>query len=658
MNLHRIFEPIRINGVEISNRICRPGHGTSFTIGSRITEDLIAYHLARAKAGVGLIFLDLATVHPSSFGFNLHSWDDSIIEGYQRFSRAIHPTGAKVFHQLWHGGAHWPPVDGGPPWSSSRLAAPFTNIVPVEMNHDQIHEIAAAFARAAWRAEQGGLHGVEIHAGHGYLLHQFLSPLTNRRCDDYGGSLDNRLRFTREVLIAARSAVSPTYPVGIRISDQFAPGGLSIEECAQCVRQLEAEGLIDFVNASQGSYYSIPAMLPSMSEPIGSMLPSSAPIAAAASRVPRIVCGRLRTLEEGEQVLRDGIADLVGFVRPLIADPELISKTRSGRPDQVRPCIGCNQGCVAGILSMAHRMGCVVNPAVGFESSRSEDLIGRTDNPKKVLVIGGGPAGMEAARTAALRGHRVTLCEAAPHLGGALRVARLAPKLHGIYDIADWMEREIFRLEVSVRTGSYMEVDDVQRESADVVIVATGAVPAHDGVLISVPGEPVAGIDQAHVLSSTDAMTDKHRNLGASVLVYDDRGDYEAIAVTEYLLAKDIAVTFVTRCASFAPSIDMAVRAEPALERMYAKGSFDLITRAHLVTIERDHCVIRPLQSHRTRRIAANSVVMVAGKSPLNDLARDLQGRVPSLHLAGDALSPRDLQSAIREGHTAGRSIL
>ena len=657
MDLRRIFEPIRINDLEIPNRICRPGHGTSFAIGSHITDDLIAYHAARARAGVGLIFLDLATVHPSSFNFNLHSWDDSIIEGYERFARAIHACGAKAFHQLWHGGAHWPAADGGPPWSSSPLAAPFTGIVPIEMDQAQVEEIVQAFARATWRAEQGGIDGVEIHAGHGYLPHQFLSPLTNQRTDEYGGSFDNRLRFLRELLTAARAAVSPRYPIGIRISDQYAPGGLSIEECAEAVRRLEADGLIDFVNASQGSYYSIPAMLPSMSEPTASMLPSSAPIAAAASRIPRIVCGRLRTLEDGEQVLRQGIADLVGFVRPLIADPELVRKTRSGRAEQVRPCIGCNQGCVGGILSVTHRMGCVVNPAVGFEASLAEELIGHTDHPQDVMIVGGGPAGLEAARTAALRGHRVTLCEAAANIGGALRVARLAPKLQGIYDIGDWLEREVYRLGVTVRTGTYVEASDVLREAPDVVIVATGAIPRTDGVLISVPGEPASGVEQEHVLSSAQLLTGPNRDLGSSALVFDDLGQYEAIGVAEYLLEKGVAVTFATRCVSFAPAVDMAVRAEPALERLYAKGSFELITRAHLVAVERNHCLIRPIHGRTARRVPADTVVMVAGKRSLNELARELAGRVATVKLVGDALSPRDLQCAIREGHLAGRQI-
>lgn len=657
MELRRLFEPIRINDVEIPNRICRPGHGTSFAVGSHVTDDLIAYHVARARAGVGLVYLDLATVHPSSFNFTLHSWDDGIVEGYDRFVRAIHACGAKVFHQLWHGGAHWPPADGGPPWSCSPLAAPFTGVVPIEMDHGQIEEIVQAFARATWRAEKGGIDGVEIHAGHGYLPHQFLSRLTNHRADEYGGSFDNRLRFLRKVLTAARAAVSARYPIGIRISDQNAPGGLSVEECAEAVRRLEADGLIDFVNASQGSYYSIPSMLPSMSEPIGSMLPSSAPIAAAARRIPRIVCGRLRTLEDGEQVLREGIADLVGFVRPLIADPELIRKSRSGRVEQVRPCIGCNQGCVGGILSIAHRMGCVVNPAVGFEATLAEELIARTDEPKKVMVVGGGPAGMEAARTAALRGHRVTLCEASANLGGALRVARLAPKLQGIYDIADWLEREVYRLGVTIRTGTYIEASDVMREAPDVAIVATGAIPRTDGVLITVPGEPAVGVERSHVLSSVELLTDPGRHLGSSALVFDDLGQYEAIGVAEYLLERGLAVTFATRCPSFAPAVDMAVRAEPALERLYAKGSFELVTRAHLVAVERDHCVIRPIHGRGTRRVPADTVVMVAGKSSLNELARELAGRVPVVSLVGDSLSPRDLQCAIREGHLAGRRI-
>jgi NADPH-dependent 2,4-dienoyl-CoA reductase/sulfur reductase-like enzyme len=302
-------------------------------------------------------------------------------------------------------------------------------------------------------------------------------------------------------------------------------------------------------------------------------------------------------------------------------------------------------------------MGCVVNPAVGFEGSLAEELIGRTDHPMSVMIVGGGPAGMEAARTAALRGHRVTLYEATANLGGALRVARLAPKLQGIYDIGDWLEREVYRLGVTVHTGTYVEAADVLRETPDVVIVATGAIPRTDGVLISVPGEPAAGVDQAHVLSSAELLTEPDRNLGASALVFDDVGQYEAIGVAEYLLEKGVSVTFATRCASFAPAIDLAVRAEPALERLYAKGSFELITRAHLVAVEHDYCLIRPIHGRAVRRVPADTVVIVANKCSLNELARELAGRVPTLSLAGDALSPRDLQCAIREGHLAGRRI-
>jgi 2,4-dienoyl-CoA reductase-like NADH-dependent reductase (Old Yellow Enzyme family)/thioredoxin reductase len=654
--LQRVFEPIQIGRVTVPNRVVRTAHGTWIARG-QVNDELIAYHVARAKGGVGLSYLEFTTVHPSSFLPGLASWDDSVIAGYRKAVQAIHPHGMKMFQQLAHGGFMYPPLDGSPAWSASAVPNPLSGAIAVPMTREQITQVIDAFAQAARRACEAGVDGVEVHCGHGYLLHQFLSPLTNHRDDSYGGNLDNRLRFTREVLDAIRKSVDAGFPVGIRLSDQLAAGGVDAEECARMAGLLEAEGRIDFINGSQGSYHSLPAMLPAMDKPLGSMLSSSAIVVAGTRRIPKILtAARVRTLEEAEQMLRDGLGDLIGLQRAHIADADLVRKTRAGRVDEIRPCIACNQGCVGGLLSPAARMGCAVNVAVGFEQTLSEDLIRRTSQPKRVLVIGGGPAGMEAARVAALAGHHVNLVEANARLGGLVNVARLAPTMQNFGDIGDWLDREVHRLGVTVRTGTFMDAADVQRENADVVIVATGSTPRMDGVQAMVPAQAAMGVDLPHVISSTDLLTDRKRVFGQHALVFDDVGHYEAVAAADLLIEKGVAVTFATRCSSFAPIVDSWTRAEPALERLQ-RGRFRLLTRMQLLEVRANDSVLRPLQGNTREIVPAELVVLVLARSPLAGLYQELRGTVPRLVLVGDALSPRDLQAAIREGHMAARNI-
>lgn len=658
MALTHLLQPITINKLEVKNRILRTGHGTYYGKGS-VSDDLIAYHEARARSGVGLTTLEVTCVHRSSVNNTLFGWDDEIIPGFRKISAAMHKHGMKLFTQLWHGGQHWPSADGAPPWSASTVPSPW-GFVPIAMTHDQIEEIVAAFAAAAVRAREGGLDGVELHFGHGYLVHQFYSAMTNRREDAYGGPLENRMRFGNDIIDSVRRAVGRDFPVGIRLSDQHIDGGLTAEECAEIVRRLCAAKMIDFVNASMGSYHDPASMLPTMETPVGAMLPSSGPIAAAAD-VPRMIAGRYRTLEEADQAIRAGVADMVGIVRAMIADADLVGKTLQGRAEEVRPCIGCNQGCVGGILTPSQRIFCTVNPAVGYERTLSEDLIVKTDAPKKIVVIGGGPAGMEAARIAALSGHRVILFEAQPRLGGALNIARRVPMLGGIADIAYWLEREVFRLGVDVRLSTYMESADVAAEHPDAVIVATGSVPRMDGVQANTPAFPAQGVAQSHVHSSHDIFDVSRSALGSSALVLDDTGGYEALGVAEHLIEQGLAVTLVTRLPALAPAMDISMRVEPALRRLRQR-EFVLVTRGRLHAIGKGSCEIGYLEGGATWTVSADTVVLVTYNEAQDGIFRELGGgtraeREYSLKIVGDACSPRDLLVAIREGHMAGRFI-
>ena len=652
------MSPIRINGLEIRNRIARAAHGTSYGRGA-ISDDLVAYHEARARSGVGLNILEATVVHRSSANHTVDAVDDSIIPGFSRLAEASHRHGMRTFVQLWHGGHRWAPATGQAPLSASDVPSPLGAVnTPFAMTKDQIDMITEAFVAAALRVQKGGLDGIELHFGHGYLVHQFLCPLTNRREDEYGGSLENRMRLGRDLLKAIRHRVGPDYPLGIRLSDYNAPGGLSPEEAGEVVARLCADRLVDYVSGSMGSPYSIDSMLGAMDQPTGYMLPSAQPIVSRAT-VPTMIAGRYRTLEEGDQAIREGLADMVSYVRAMIADPDLVAKTVRGEALRVRPCIGCNQGCVAGIRLPRQRMLCTVNPAVGEERSLSEDLIRPVQSPRKIVVVGGGPAGMEAARVAALCGHKVVLFEAQPFLGGAVRIAMRAPKLSSIGDIVTWQEQELYNLGVDVRLSAYAEDAEVLEERPDVVIVATGSLPRMDGFQAARPEAPVPGFDLPHAVSSHDVMFMPRERLGHSAVVFDDVGHYEAIAVAEQLVSQGLKVTYVARHSSFAPHIEATVRTGPALRRL-RQGDFTLIVGGRLVAIGRDATTVGYLDGEQTWDVPADTVVMVTYNRAQTELYRALGGgtRVSKpyqLHLIGDANAPRDLLVAIREGHLAGR---
>lgn len=652
MALKRIFEPIFIRHLEIPNRVVRTAHGTHMARDA-FDADSIAYHVARAKGGCGLTIIEAASVHSSSEN-TLFNRDDRVIPGFEALMRAVRPYGMRVFEQLFHGGHQTFGEGRRPPWSASTIPSPVLGAVPIPMGEPEIAEIIQCFAEAARRCRDGGLDGVEIHAAHGYLIHQFLSPLTNRRTDRWGGSLENRMRFLQEILRATRKAAGPDYIVGVRFSASQAPGSLGEAEINQVSRALIAENLIDFLDASIGDYYRMDSMVSGMQSPTGYELPSSAQLTENIP-LPRIVSGRFRTLEDAEQILRDGIADMVSLVRAQIADPDLVRKTREGRVEEVRPCIGCNQGCIGGLIR-DQRLGCAVNPAVGYELSLGEDLIRRTDVPKKILVVGGGPAGMEAARVGALMGHAVILAEASSKLGGAINAAKRAPRLHGIGDITDWQEREMFRLGVEVRFGTYLDADGVLAEAADAVILATGSLPRMDGLQFGAPATPIKGYDLPHVISSHELLLGPPRDVGKFALVLDDTGHYEAIAVAEFLMSKGAAVSFVTRLGSITPYVDTTMRTVPALERLY-EGNFTLLTRHQIVEIRPGSAAVRPVQSERVTTIAADTIVLVTPNEPLRALYDALRDRIPRIALVGDALAPRDLQAAIAEGHRIMRTM-
>lgn len=646
----KALEPISIASVEIPNRVVRTAHGTHFGDGG-FSPTLIDYHVERARGGVGLTILEIAGVHPTCPS-SICNFDDSIIEGYARLMEAVRPHGMRVFQQLWHAGHNGLPLDGGPPWSSCDLPSPVLGMVPIGMNKAQIDEVVAAFAAAAERCKKGGIDGVELHASHGYLPQQFMSAMLNHRDDEYGGSFENRMRFTVEVLSAIRERVGADYPVGVRLSPEIVDGGMTPEETAKAASYLEEKGLIDFLDVSMGGYFAFPKMIGGMFEPAGYELPTSAPVTSAV-KVPRIVTGRFRTLEEVSQVISEGTADLVGMTRAHIADAAIVRKTREGREAEIRPCIACNQGCVGMLLGPERRMGCTVNPYIGREGEVNDEKLPQPDEKRSVLVVGGGPAGMEAARVAGLRGHSVILAEAAPELGGQIRIAALAPRHQAIADYTLWQESEIYRLGVDVRLSTYVDADDIAGFDADRVIIATGSYPRMDGIQLAIPARPMKGIDHSDAMSSIDFFTGRRNTSPAHAIVIDDVGHYEGIAVAEALIEKGAAVTFVTRHKSFAHLLDSALQPEPALQRLN-RGKFRLHLRSHVDAFDGSEAVLHDLHGGGECRVPAEWAIMVSHNRAAVEPFTDLRKSDSDTLIVGDANSPRFLLRAIAEGNAAG----
>ncbi|MGH3493064.1 MAG: FAD-dependent oxidoreductase [Sciscionella sp.] len=646
------FEPLQVGPMHLHNRVVRAAHGVHLPW-SDDGGGQIGYHVARARGGVAMAIMGIGGVHPTNPTV-VPTHEDRDIPGLQAISSAAHEHDMKMLVQIWHGGRIKPNALGGTPWACSAVPSPTTGIVPIAMTKPMIDEMVEHFAKAAARVKAGGMDGVEIHGANGYLITQFLSRATNFREDEYGGSLENRLRFLNEILDAVRSEAGPDFALGLRLSGEEFAGedGLTPPETAEIAKAVEPK--IDFLDVSNGSYFRPDYITGSTELPMAYQLEQSRIVTAAVS-VPTMVTGRIMTMDVANHIVESGVSDMVSMVRGLMADPEIVTKSVQDRTEQIRPCIG-TLACVTSTLTGS--FACTVNPSTGHEAERPP-LGGpetQVEVPRRVLVAGGGPAGMEAARSAALRGHEVTLMELRRELGGQVNLAARSPKRTDLASITHWQADELARLGVKVVLNHAVDPDVVTDLDPDALIMATGSEPRSVGVQLARPARGLPGSGLPHVYSAWDLFGwGRTPKIGTRALVFDDTGEYDALAVCDELLARGVQVTFATGFDSYGERLPVRAQVNGPVLRRMAAGGVTLVSRAVLTEIRPGEVVAAVGDEERV--LAADSVFFVGINAPNRDLADYLGGFPGAVYTVGDAAGFHSLTNAIHDGDAVGRTV-
>jgi 2,4-dienoyl-CoA reductase-like NADH-dependent reductase (Old Yellow Enzyme family) len=632
-----LLSPLNVGPLQLRNRVVSTSHQTSLVHDHLPTDELLAYHEARARGGVGTIFLEATAVHASGLltAHTVGGFLPEIADAYRALGQRLHRHGTRLMVQLFHGGREQiSSAPRAPAVAPSAIPSLRFKSEPRALTVAEIDELIAGYAVAARLAAEGGVDGLELSMSHGYLPGQFLSALSNRRGDAFDGSLEARMRFSIEVLEAVRAAAGPSLAVGARLSaDELIPGGLGTQACAEIAQRLHDAGLVDFVSLVLG-HSAHPAastwIAPPPPAPRSAIAPAAAAIRAAVPALPLLATTRVVTLAEAQQLLDDGVADLVGMTRALIADPELVVKSASGRQDEVIECVGCNQSCI-GHYHAGVPIGCAVNPRTGRELTLAAP---RAAAPE-MLIIGAGPAGTAAALEAAGGGARVTLVERADEIGGQLRLAGRAPAHAETWEL--WHRSTLARLRVAgvtLRLG--VQADRALAERFAAVVLASGARPY----------APVLELGDLTTIQAWQVVADP-TGVAGPALVADWGGGWEGLDAAERLA--DAGVAVVLACAGTVPGETLHQYQRNLYLARLDRLAVRIIHHHELA----DGPVLRHVFSGRTSTLPeVATVVLALGRTPADELWAELESH-PGAVRAGDVLGPRTLEEAVLEGTLA-----
>jgi 2,4-dienoyl-CoA reductase (NADPH2) len=636
-----LFAVGKIGGITIRNRIVQPPMGTGLMQDGKVTEREVAFQEERARGGVGLIITGAAVVHPTSrfpVRIIVEAWDEDGIESLRSRCEAVQRHGARIFGQLAHLGRESPGgLTDAVPLAPSAVPSPRDPSPPHEMSTSEVRMVIDSFGRSAANFKAAGYDGVEIHAAHGYLVAQFLSRASNLRTDAYrGDTLEGRTRLLREVIEEVRSRCGSDYPVGIRVSaEEETADGLTLDDTRQFVQAIQQATPVDYVSVTVGMRG---AYVKDGSYAEGFTLGLAAAVKQDVD-VPVIAAGRIRFPKLAEHALATGLVDFVAVGRGVIADPEWVAKARTGRVANIRPCVAIVQDC----RSAHGLMACAVNARAGRELEWGEPV--RAETPRRVVVAGAGPGGLEAARVAAEAGHQVVLFEKAPRVGGQLRVAAAGPTRGELLDFVVYLERELERLRVDVRLETEATREVVLAEEPDLVVAATGASPLP-------PDFATAG--GAHVVTVWDVLGGAIDSLPARAAVLDDgAGFWHAISAAEYLAEQGVAVDLLTP----ARGVGLAIPHESlpgTLARLRGNG----VRFRTLLTVTRmdgTRISLADAVTSEPGEIEADLLVVRSRLASNGALLHELDGEVPALVSIGDCSSARRLTHAVLDANVALR---
>ena len=638
-----LFQPGRIGSTRTRNRLVMAPMGTNFASNrGEVTDQLVEYYAERAKGGTGLIILEVTAIdHPVSDALadQLRIDDDGFIPGLARLGRRLHNHGAGVFVQLHHAGGQTreSKTGGARPVVPSLSDQGYSARNPRVLETGEVEALVEKFVSGAKRARKAGLDGVELHGGHGYLLEQFISPRTNDRDDKYGGDLESRMQFPLEIVDGIRRKLGDDIGLSFRMSaDEFVEDGYGVAESKRMAELLEEAG-VDVLHVSAGTYGSAPQTLEPMRFEEGWRSYLAAEIGSVVD-IPTIAVGVVRHPATADSIIADGKASFVAIGRGHISDPQFARKAKAGRLDELNRCIGCNIGCIGEGFMADKQMGCTVNPAVGRE--REFATIDAAPEPKAVVVVGAGPAGIQAAIRAADRGHDVTLYDAADRVGGQLCIASEPPGKGKIEWYLDHLETELGKRPVTLRLGEHVRADTVREAEPGAVVVATGAQPRE----IDIPG-----IDRSHVVQAWDIL-DGSVTVESETAVIIGGGDV-GCDVANYLADRGVAVRVLEQAERLAPEKERISRID-TLQQFEQNDLIETNTGETAVSIDESTVTTDAESTYR-----AETVVLALGHESDDALATELASVPADVYVVGDARESRNIYNATLEGTEAGISI-
>ena len=655
----QLFSPIEIRGHTLRNRIVFGAHTANMSEQGLPGERHLAYYRERAKGGAAMLVIEPMPVHPAAVltrGNFRHSTDE-VIPHFRKITDAVHAEGALILQQLYHVGQHGDSDNSyHANWSPSGLPSYHDSDGSHTMLETEIEETIEGFVQAARRCRDAGFDGVEVWAAYHGLVDQFWTPWSNLRTDRWGGSLENRTRFSREIITRIRKICGEDFIVGIAVNDE--PDfevALQRESLAEIISAHDKDHLLDYVTCGTGSYFDFYKLMPTFLYPERLGADLAEVLKGAVSHALVIAESHIRTPANAEAVLSAEQADLVSIVRGQIADPHLSNKALEGRAEDIRPCLSCNQMCW-GRRGRDYWISCLVNPSAGREFEWGGDRFIKTKSPKKILVVGGGPAGLEAARVSAERGHEVTLAEAGDRLGGQFSLAGMQPRRGQIIDLLDWYARQLSQLGVEIRLNAFLEAEEIIEFAADKTVLATGSFPTDTGFQKAIPHvEKLPGIELGGVFSAEDVMARRARP-GKRVILLDEGGNWKGCG-TAWKLAEDgHQVILVTPDPLIGKELQRTAADYPLRQRL-AKLGVRFILESAITKWSKEGAEILCFLDGNTQFIEADSLVFATPNIAVDSLTLELQNSGLDLINIGDSAGPRQAPFVIYEGRRIGLEI-